>query len=88
LSISDFYRQAKSSCQQEYHMAMALFIYFQEYANYIREIRQFYFNDKEVNASTLNEYTQFISDVFITYAINLAARKQAKRSTGRTYFFE
>lgn len=61
---------------------------FQNYQSYISEIRQFYFNGKEVNASTLNEYTQLISDVYITYAINLAARNQAERSTGKTFFFE
>lgn len=60
----------------------------QNYSDYIREIRQFYFGNKAVDGSTLNEYSQLLSDALFAYSIYTTAIKQAKLSTGRTYYFE
>lgn len=60
----------------------------QEYPAYIREIRHFYFGNREVNSSTMNEYTQMLSDALFAYSIYTTAIKLAKRPHALTYYFE
>lgn len=60
----------------------------QVYPAYIREIRHFYFGDREVNSSTMNEYTQMLSDALFTYGIYTTAIEIAKRPFGPTFYFE
>lgn len=63
-------------------------ILLQEYPAYARELRQFYFGDREVNGSTLNEYTQLLSDALFNYGIYTTAIKLSERPRGLTFYFE
>ncbi|XP_055302656.1 juvenile hormone esterase-like [Sitodiplosis mosellana] len=56
------------------------------YKNISRQIRYFYFNEKHVNAETLNGFNTLITDINFLYGIYLSARIQASKSNGRTFF--
>lgn len=51
-----------------------------------KKIRKFYLNGKPVNNDTLDEMNDLMTDVNFHYGIDLSARFQATKSTGRTYF--
>lgn len=55
---------------------------------YRDEIRKFYFGDKAVNKETREAYVKLLDDTIFLYGIDQNAKAQAKRSTGRTYFFQ
>lgn len=54
----------------------------------VRDVRNFYFGDKPVNADSLQEFIKLLSDVFFVYGIDKAIKAQAKRSTGLTFYYQ
>ncbi|KAG4072989.1 hypothetical protein HA402_009408 [Bradysia odoriphaga] len=59
----------------------------ESYQVYKDEIRKFYFGDKPVGKDTLPQYVELLSDSFFVYGIDQSVKAQAKRSTGRTYYY-
>ena len=55
---------------------------------YRDEIRKFYFGDKPVNEETRDLYVKLLDDAVFVYGIDQSVRAQAKRSTGRTYYYQ
>ena len=55
---------------------------------YRDEIRKFYFGDKAVSNETLPIFIKMNNDIVFYYGIDQSAKAQAKRSTGRTFFFQ
>lgn len=51
------------------------------------KIRLQYFSDQDIDAATIYEYSQLISDVGFSYGIDWAAKAQAIASTGKTYYY-
>lgn len=58
------------------------------YRVYKDKIRKFYFGDNPVNERTLSEYIDLMNDVIFVYGIDQSAKAQAKRSTGRTFYYQ
>lgn len=54
----------------------------------VKDVRQFYFGDKPVNADSLQEFVKLLSDVFFVYGIDKSVKGQAKRSTGQTFYYQ
>lgn len=52
-----------------------------------KKVRTFYFDNKDVNAQTLYEYSKAVSDVAFNYAINMVAKMHANASSGKTFFY-
>lgn len=59
-----------------------------EYDNMIKDVRKFYFGDKPVDANSLQEFVKLLSDVFFIYGIDKSVKAQAKRSTGKTFYYQ
>ncbi|XP_031619767.1 esterase E4-like [Contarinia nasturtii] len=59
-----------------------------DYDNMIKDVRQFYFGDKPVDANSLQEFVKLLSDVFFIYGIDKSVKAQAKRSTGKTFCYQ
>lgn len=57
-----------------------------EYRSLADEIREFYSN-KELKGSAIERYIQLSSDINFVYQINKAAKKQASKSTGKTFYY-
>lgn len=55
---------------------------------YKEEIRNFYFDNKSVNADSLPDLFQLLDDTFFIYGIDRSVKAQAKRSSGKTYYFQ
>lgn len=62
-------------------------IFFQDYNKIAKQIRNHYFGNLQVNATTLHQYYEAFSDVAFNYAIDRSVRIQAAASTGRTYYY-
>lgn len=62
--------------------------YSKEYEHMIQDVRKFYFADKPVDANTLQEFVKLLSDVFFVYGIDKSVKAQAKRSTGKTFYYQ
>lgn len=58
------------------------------YKLYKKEIREFYFGNKSVDANTMPEFLKLLDDTFFIYGIDKTVKAQAKRSSGRTYYFQ
>lgn len=58
---------------------------FQLYKDISQKIREFYFDGKQVTVAQLDV---LLSDVVFLYGIDLSARIQAAKSTGRTFYVE
>lgn len=54
----------------------------------IKDVRKFYFGDKPVDANSLQEFVKLLSDVFFIYGIDKSVKAQAKRSEGKTYYYQ
>lgn len=62
--------------------------YSQEYKKIADQIRTFYFGqDGQVNADTVVEFNDLMSDVFFVYHIDEAVKLQANKSSGKTYYY-
>lgn len=59
-----------------------------EYDSMIKDVRKFYFGDKPVDANSLQEFVKLLSDVFFIYGIDKSVKAQAKRSTGKTFYYQ
>ncbi|KAG4079456.1 hypothetical protein HA402_005153 [Bradysia odoriphaga] len=59
-----------------------------KYRVYIDEIRKFYFGDQPINKGYLAESIRLMDDVLFIYGIDQTVKAQARRSTGRTYYYE
>lgn len=54
----------------------------------IKDVRKFYFNDKPVDANSLQEFVKLLSDVFFIYGIDKSVKAQVARSTGKTFYYQ
>ncbi|XP_037042859.1 esterase E4-like isoform X1 [Bradysia coprophila] len=59
-----------------------------KYRVYKEEIRNFYFGNQSIDKDHLTEYIRLMDDVFFIYGIDQIIKAQARRSTGRTYYYE
>lgn len=61
---------------------------FQEYKEFTKEIRNFYFGeDVHVSNETLVEYNDLLSDLFMVYGIDQSVKAHAKKSNGKSYYY-
>lgn len=56
------------------------------YEKIAKEMRDFYFDGKSINATNLDRLHMLTSDIVFTYGIDLSARIQAKKSKARTIY--
>ncbi|XP_037042862.1 esterase FE4-like isoform X4 [Bradysia coprophila] len=59
-----------------------------KYRVYVEEIRKFYFGDHPIDKDHLAESYRLMDDVLFVYGIDQTIKAQARRSTGRTYYYE
>lgn len=59
-----------------------------EYNEMVTDIRKYYFGDKLINRDTLAQFVKLLTDVFFIYGIDKSAKIQAKRSTGKTFYYQ
>lgn len=59
-----------------------------EFRLYKEEIRNFYFGNKSVNGNSVPEFLKLLDDTFFIYGIDKSVKAQAKRSSGKTYYFQ
>lgn len=58
----------------------------QDYPSIAKEIRQFYFGNRNISQS-IQEFSELTSDAFISYGTHVAAREQATISSGKTFYY-
>lgn len=54
----------------------------------IKDVRAFYFGDKPIGENSLKEFVKLLSDVFFIYGIDKSVKAQAKRSDGKTFYYQ
>lgn len=58
----------------------------QEYKDVSAKVRNLYFKGNRVDNDTITGFQSLMTDVWYLYGIDLNARIQANKSTGRTFF--
>lgn len=59
----------------------------QKFREMAAKVRQHYFGTRPVDATTLYEYNQVVSDIAFAYGIETAVKMQANASSGNTFYF-
>lgn len=65
---------------------LRLIIFTQDYKNISKQIREFYFNGGHVNADSLDNMNELMTDGKFIYSSVLNTRIQAAKSTGKTFY--
>lgn len=53
-----------------------------------QKIRNFYFGERAINGSTIEEFSNLVSDVTFNYGVNRAIRLHASGSSGKTFYYK
>lgn len=59
-----------------------------EYREIMKDVRKQYFGEKAINRDTLTQFVRLLDDVLFIYGIDKAAKVQANRSTGKTFYYQ
>lgn len=54
----------------------------------MKDVRKQYFGEKPINRDTLTQFVRLLDDVLFIYGIDKAAKVQANRSSGKTFYYQ